>query len=51
MPASRKTDPLLVTDLARFEVELRLISIDPGKNRYRSYTLTWQPSLFGGGAF
>ena len=23
---------------------------DPARNRYRFYTLTWQPMLFGGGA-
>lgn len=27
-----------------------LASIDPSRNRYRSYRLVWQPALWGGGA-
>lgn len=33
-----------------FNVYVHLASVDPSRNRYRFYTLTWQPSLFGGGA-
>ncbi len=29
---------------------VRLLSLDPGRNRYRFYALTWQPCLWGGGA-
>ena len=33
-----------------FNTYAHLVSVDPDKNRYRFYTLTWQPSLFEGGA-
>ncbi len=36
--------------VVHFDVYAHLESIDPDKNRCRFYTLTWQPSLFGGGA-
>jgi predicted DNA-binding WGR domain protein len=36
--------------IARFQVYARFVSVDPAKNRYRFYSLTWQPSLWGGGA-
>ena len=29
---------------------VQLQSIDPSRNRYRVYRLSWQPSLWGGGA-
>ena len=29
---------------------VRLLSLDPARNRYRFYSLTWQPCLWGGGA-
>ena len=35
---------------AHVRVYIRLRSIDPARNRDRSYTLTWQPALLGGGA-
>jgi predicted DNA-binding WGR domain protein len=35
---------------AHFNVYVYLVSIDPSRNRCRFYTLTWQPSLFEGGA-
>ena len=36
--------------IARFQAYAHLVNVDPDKNRYRFYTLTWQPSLFEGGA-
>ena len=33
-----------------FATIAHLVNVDPDKNRYRFYQLTWQPSLFGGGA-
>jgi hypothetical protein len=33
-----------------FNTYAHLVNVDPTKNRRRFYTLTWQPSLFGGGA-
>ncbi len=35
---------------AHFQVYVRLRSLDPARDRDRSYTLTWQPALLGGGA-
>jgi predicted DNA-binding WGR domain protein len=29
---------------------VQLASVDPGRNRFRRYTLSWQPALWGGGA-
>ncbi len=40
----------LLPAAAYFRVYIRLRSIDPARNRDRSYTLTWQPALLGGGA-
>ena len=37
----------LVTE---FRAYARFVSVDPAKNRFRFYTLTWQPSLWGEGA-
>src|SRR5450756_561349 len=34
--------------MANFEAYAHLVNVDPDKNRYRFYTLSWQPSLFGG---
>ena len=36
--------------LAGFAACLRLISVDSNRNRAHGYVLTWQPSLWGGGA-
>jgi predicted DNA-binding WGR domain protein len=36
--------------LAAFHARLQFVCIDQSRNRYRFYTLVWQPSLFGGGA-
>ncbi len=33
-----------------FRAYVRLRSLDPARNRDRSYTLTWTPALFEGGA-
>ena len=33
----------------RFQAYARLVSVDPAKNRFRFYTMTWQPMLWGGG--
>ena len=33
-----------------FDQFVRLLSLDPARNRYRFYCLTWQPCLWGGGA-
>ena len=35
---------------AHFGAYVRLRSVDPARNRDRSYTLTWTPALFEGGA-
>jgi predicted DNA-binding WGR domain protein len=32
--------------LAQFTQYVRFASIDPSRNRYRFYTLTWQPGLW-----
>lgn len=41
----------VVTHVAsRFKAYAHLLSVDPDKNRYHFYTLTWQPVRFGGGA-
>ena len=36
--------------VVHFQAYAHLVNVDPDKNRYRFYTLTWQPSLFEGGA-
>jgi predicted DNA-binding WGR domain protein len=33
----------------RFQAYARLVSVDAAKNRFRFYTMTWQPLLWGGG--
>jgi len=35
---------------AHFHAYVRLRSVDPARDRDRSYTLTWTPALFEGGA-
>ncbi len=35
---------------AHFRAYVRLRSVDPARDRDRSYTLTWTPALFEGGA-
>ncbi len=35
---------------AHFHAFVHLRSVDPARNRDRSYTLTWTPALFEGGA-
>jgi predicted DNA-binding WGR domain protein len=35
---------------AHFSAYVHLRSVDPARNRDRSYTLTWQPALIGAGA-
>ena len=49
-----RTKPLLVDEsvdsLTQFQADARFISVDPAKNRFRFYALTWQPGLWGGGA-
>ncbi len=35
---------------ASFRAYVRLRSVDPARDRDRSYTLTWQAALLGGGA-
>jgi predicted DNA-binding WGR domain protein len=37
-------------NVASFQAYARFVSVDPARNRYRFYSLTWQPSLWGGGA-
>ena len=37
-------------DAAAFRARVHLTSVDPARNRYRFYSLSWQPLLFGGGA-
>ena len=32
-----------------FTAYARFVSVDPTANRFRFYSLTWQPSLWGGG--
>jgi predicted DNA-binding WGR domain protein len=36
--------------LAAFRARVHLTSVDPRRNRYRYYVLSWQPLLWGGGA-
>ncbi len=36
--------------IACFQVYARFVSVDPATNRYRFYSLTWQPALWGGEA-
>ena len=36
--------------LASFRAYARFVSVDATKNRYRFYSLSWQPALWGGGA-
>ena len=36
--------------VVRFDQFVRLLSVDPDRNRYRFYALAWQPCLWGGGA-
>jgi predicted DNA-binding WGR domain protein len=33
-----------------FRAYARFVSIDPTRNRFRYYSLNWQPGLWGGGA-
>jgi hypothetical protein len=33
--------------VAQFQAYVRFVSVDPARNRYRYYGLTWQPSLWG----
>ncbi|MBA3330490.1 MAG: WGR domain-containing protein [Actinobacteria bacterium] len=35
--------------MAAFQAYARFVSVDPSKNRFRYYCLTWQPALWGGG--
>lgn len=35
---------------ASFRAFARFVSIDPARNRFRYYSLSWQPTLWGGGA-
>jgi predicted DNA-binding WGR domain protein len=37
-------------DLGQFKAYLRLISVDPARNRFHYYSLAWQPGLWGDGA-
>ena len=37
-------------EVVHFKAYAHLLSVDATRNRYRFYTLTWHPSLFGGGA-
>jgi len=42
------TSPIPADGVLHFNVYAHLVSIDPAKNRYRFYTLTWQAALFDG---
>ena len=42
-------DEAAARTVVRFQAYARLVSVDPAKNRFRFYTMTWQPSLWGGG--
>ena len=50
--SSNRATPVIAAAevVARFRARVRLTSVDPARNRYRFYSLTWQPMLFGGGA-
>ncbi len=37
-------------EATRFTCYVRFVSIDPERDRARFYALTWQPTLWGGGA-
>ena len=43
-------DEVAARSAARFQAYARLVSVDPVRNRFRFYTMTWQPTLWGGGA-
>ena len=36
--------------VGQFKAYARFVSVDAAKNRYRYYSLTWQPGLWGDGA-
>ena len=44
--SQRVTDPR-IDDWIAFVQTLRLVSLDPSRNRARVYVLTWQPTLWG----
>src|SRR5450759_3911736 len=46
--ASMKASSTSADGAVHFNTYAHLVNVDPDKNRYRFYTLTWQPSLFGG---
>jgi predicted DNA-binding WGR domain protein len=35
-----------IEELSQFQYYIHFTSIDPAQNRYRFYTLTWQPGLW-----
>jgi len=41
--------PSSAVSLAGFSQGVRLVSVDPTRNRARVYRLAWQPNLWGGG--
>jgi predicted DNA-binding WGR domain protein len=44
-------DPASLTKRAAgFRANPRVVSVDASRNRFRTYSLTWQPGLFSGGA-
>jgi predicted DNA-binding WGR domain protein len=46
VPAVSSREPN-IEELAQFHSYVYFTSIDPARNRYRFYTLTWQPGLLG----
>ena len=36
--------------VAGFRAYARFVSVDAARNRFRFYSVSWQPGLFGGGA-
>jgi predicted DNA-binding WGR domain protein len=50
MQQTSRSDDNAAETIARFHAYARLISVDPERNRFRYYSLTWQPGLWGGGA-
>jgi predicted DNA-binding WGR domain protein len=39
-----------IEDVGQFKAYARFVSVDPSRNRFRFYSLSWQPGLWGGGA-
>ena len=50
LPRQPAVDRSSVEAVAQFQAYARFVSVDSTKNRFRFYSLIWQPCLWGGGA-